>query len=65
MKQCKQKTALLEVGRGNEHGVMREAEPVRLILELSNRRYRRETFERLQAVYGTQTRAANPLYASK
>ena len=22
-------------------------------------------FERLQAVYGTQTRAANPLYASK
>lgn len=25
----------------------------------------RAAFERLQAVYGTQTRAANPLYASK
>ena len=30
----------------------------------SHRRYRRQ-FERLQAVYGTQTRAGNPLYASK
>lgn len=25
----------------------------------------RAAFERLQAVYGTQTRAPNPLYASK
>ena len=34
----------------------------------SHRRYRQAAFERQcarQAVYGTQTRAANPLYASK